>query len=198
VLVGLEEWPEYNGDTVTPVARIPSAQAMNTYTPMRPGIRFPNLDHYDGPLTEGEWQPKLNDERGWWVGGVLYNRHMEPVPARKAEPFRKALEMLPTSFPVDLALLGFRTGPWKPGCVVVLDYPSALPRSARQRALRETTLEFSPRWADLVTHLPSFSDPRKCWAEYRNEPGFEGIIWRRPGAGYQSGNSKEMGKAKWS
>lgn len=164
------------------------------YTPMRPGIEFPNLDRYDGPLPEGEWQPKLNDERGWWVGGILYNRHMEPVPERKVAPFRKALDMLPISFPVDLALLGFRTGPWKPGCVVVLDYPDEHERRTRFGDVKKTTVEFGH---GLVSHLPTFSDPRKCWDTYRHVPGFEGIIWRRPGAGYQSGNSKEMGKAKW-
>ena len=167
------------------------------YTPMRPGIEFPNLDRYDGPLPEGEWQPKLNDERGWWVGGILYNRHMEPMPARKMEPFRKALDMLPISFPVDLALLGFRTGPWKPGCVVVLDYPGQLTRRERYEWLSEKWPLFTTTTRDLVSILPSFSDPRACWVFFRTSPGFEGIIWRRPGAGYQSGKSKEMGKAKW-
>lgn len=171
---------------------------MNTYTPMRPGIKFPNLDHYYGPLPEGEWQPKLNDERGWWVGGVLYNRHMEPVPARKAEPFRKALEMLPTDRPVDLALLGFRTGPWKPGCVVVLDYPSARSRLERLQELREEWPNYTTLTRDLVSVLPSYEDARACWVYFREAAGFEGIVWRRLGAGYQSGNSKEMGKAKWS
>jgi hypothetical protein len=117
------------------------------------------------------------------------------MPERKVEPFRRALEMLPTTFPVDLALLGFRTGPWKPGCVVVLDYPGALPRVERLKRLRAD-------WGnctvfDPVSVLPSFEDPHECWGVFRTSPGFEGIIWRRPGAGYQSGNSKEMGKAKW-
>lgn len=164
------------------------------YTPMRPGIKFPNLDHYTGPLPQGEWQGKLNDERGWWIGGVLYNRHLQPMPERKVEPFRRALDMLPTTFPVDLALLGFRTGPWKPGCVVVLDYPSAALRVDRLKQIRWWREYVG---IDPVSILPTFLDPRKCWETYRHVPGFEGIIWRRPGAGYQSGNSKEMGKAKW-
>lgn len=159
--------------------------------PMRPGVVFPRLDVYAGPLPTGwDWQVKLNDERGWLVDGVLYNRHGALLPPAKSKHYR--LDGLRTA---DLALMGFRTG--GPRFVVVLDIPSGLPWCERQK-----TLEF-PVWApgtdpvDEVCRLATHADGRALFNQTLGTPHTEGVVGRRLTAGYQYGTSKAMAKSRW-
>lgn len=162
--------------------------------PMRPGVVFPRLDDYLGPLPAGwDWQLKLDDERGWLVNGVLYNRHGALLPAAKAKHY--CLDALTRHPTVDLALMGFRTG--GPRFIVVLDVPSGLPWSERQ-----TQLDF-PLWTPgteptaQCCRLATYTDARALFLESLNRPHVEGIVGRRLTAGYQFGTSKSMAKCRW-
>lgn len=169
---------------------IHKGHAMNL--PMRPGVVFPRLDEYLGPLPTGwDWQFKLNDERGWLVNGVLYNRHGAVLPPAKAKHYR--LDGLPQH--ADLALMGFRTGGHK--FVVVLDPPSGDPWQERQKRLDFPVWEPGTEAPD-VCRLATHADGRALFIQSLNLPHVEGVVGRRLTAGYQYGTSKAMAKSRWS
>jgi hypothetical protein len=170
--------------------------------PMRPAIALPRLDTYAGAIPQGWlWQVKLNDERATVSPGTrLLNRLGQPIARHKAAAFEDALELAFRLFDrqLDLALLGFR-GEFPVGGIVVLDLPGAgtyKERCIPLSVLRPLSIGDIPS-PGMVYRLENFEDPVALFKQTIGVLGLEGIIGRRPGAGYCYGNSRDMVKSKW-
>lgn len=176
-------------------------------TPMLPKLVLPRLDEYTGPVPKGWWwQVKLNDERGWLLpDGSVKNRRLQPLAPSKAAAFADAIREVHDFYKghtVDLALLGYRTGPWRPGAVVVLDVPSLPgPWSERYPAFSKDWPVYYPELGepvpDLVNVLDIYMDALYLFRQTLRRPGLEGVVGRDPEATYQSGLSRAMAKSKW-
>lgn len=142
---------------------------MTPFLPMRPGRSVPTR-----ALLPKGWliQPKWNDERAVLVDGVLYNRHGERFAPFKAKAFRLPDE----GVPLDLLLIGFRTG--SPRRIIILDRPFA------KGGYRERNPD-----ADV------WEDPEECWSWYQDNSEVEGLVARHPEAPYCFGNSVNL--VKW-
>ncbi len=169
---------------------------------MRPAITIPRLDAYRGAIPVGWiWQIKLNDERATVAhDGTLMNRFERPISANKEKAFGDALASALRMFdrPLDLALLGFR-GQFPIGGIVVLDLPGPggfLERTRPLEVLPILCIGQVPV-SGTVYRLQNFVDPFPLFERTIGVVGLEGVIGRRPGAGYCEGNSRDMCKSKW-
>lgn len=170
--------------------------------PMRPGITLPRLDTYRGAVPQGwVWQVKLNDERATVAhDGTLMNRFERPISGNKAKVFDDALAAALRMFdrPLDLALLGFR-GQFPKGGIVILDLPGPggfLERTRPLEVLPALAIGQTPT-PGMVYRLTNFDDPEALFWSTIGVVGLEGVIGRRPGAGYCEGDSRDMCKSKW-
>lgn len=197
---------------------------MNAFIlPMRPGRKLPRLDTYGGPLPAGwGWQVKLDDERGVYAGGALYNRHGEKIAAHKAAAFAAAVAEAARRFhgeTLDLALLGYRSRFERPGpggigdggeggprvcAVVILDLPDRgrQPWTERHASIVAATPEFDPLGAATVAagccyHLADHADGPALFRRTVGVAGLEGVIGRKPDAPYCAGDSPAMLKSRW-
>lgn len=195
------------GSTVT--LRAPHIQAMKPFRPMRPKIAL-NRDGLRDLLpvlaaSNFVFQVKLNDERGVMTqDGKLFNRHGGALDPGKAAVFAPAIAELRRALPdepLDLALLGFRTGgPWK-GCVVLLDRPKQSDWGYEVRTAVSAVERwdvFSYRPPPLVSRLPIYQSEQALSAFDKAvvRPGMEGLIGRAADRPYEFGDSAWMLKVK--
>lgn len=181
----------------------------NALRPMRPGLKLvPSLFP-----KRWLWQLKVDEERGIFQDGQLFNRHGLPLAFHKAQEFREAVEDAAALFPghvLDLGLLGFRdSGNFRQlkGRVILFDLPTlrqpCLDRMACIAGSGLPVLKFgllseaaasNNRVFCLSTHT---AEPEAIYQLSMVLPGTEGIIGRNPEAYYQSGESPDMAKCRW-
>ncbi len=180
---------------------------------MRPGVNLGASLPVEWTLAGWFWQPKINDERAMLrtIDGALFNRHGALMDRSKAAVFAGVLGELRAAFRntpwLDLGLIGYRdadTFKAARGSVLVFDVPGDA-RDARTWLERRTQLECLPT-LNLISEHPApglayrFEDHEAAGALFEatvGVPGLEGIVGRNGRAPYQSGDSKQMAKARW-
>lgn len=158
------------------------------------------------------WQPKINDERAMLrtIDGILFNRHGELLDKAKGAPFFPIAEELRIAYRftpwLDLGLIGFRdceTFRASRGAVIVFDVPGTDGRpwiERREQLNCLPTLNLIGGETAVHGMAYRFEDTEQAgdlFAATRNVPGLEGIVGRNVLAPYQSGDSRQMAKARW-
>lgn len=178
-------------------------------TPMRPGLNLGAALHPGWRQAGWDWQPKLNEERGWVFARRLFNRHAQPFDPYKAQHFEQAMESLCEVLggfdEIDLGLVGLRDRSafgYARGSVIVYDLPSNLPWEERRRVVASKVPEIDLLAGEkmqpgLIYCLPVTEAAGDLFHQVRGVPGLEGIVGRNKSAPYAYAEYRTMAKAKW-
>lgn len=174
---------------------------MDFIKPMRPGFKSMPGIWPKGWL----WQLKVDEERGILADGRLYNRHGDLVAPHKQTTFEVACRQARKLFAnvtLDVGMMGYRDTQRLPefyrGCLIVFDLPTVQKPLEQRLALLNDLFQFpGPLFGATLFRLESFTDPQSAFEFSQEVPGCEGIIGRRPGSLYMSGDSRDMTKCRW-